>query len=64
MGYRIKDLREAKGLTQEDLSERSGVCRTTISALENGAERTTTTKTLLKIAKALETTVDQLFLFS
>ena len=63
MGYRIKDLREEKGMTQEDLSEKSGVSRGTISALENGIERTTTTKTLLKIAKALETTVDQLFLF-
>ena len=63
MGYRIKDLREEKGMTQEDLSEKSGVSRGTISALENGDERTTTTKTLLKIAKALDTTVDQLFLF-
>ncbi len=53
MGYRIKDLREEKGMTQEDLSEKSGVSRGTISALENGIERTTTTKTLLKIAKAL-----------
>lgn len=61
MGYRIKDLREAKNMTQEELSTKSGVSRGTISALENGEERTTTTKTLLKIAKALETTVDQLF---
>lgn len=62
MGYKIKDLREALNMTQEELSEQSGVSRGTICALEKGEERTTTTKTLLKLAKALNTTVDQLFL--
>ena len=61
MGYRIKDLREQQNMTQEELSEKSGVSRTTISSLENGTERATTTKTLLKIANALGATVDQLF---
>ncbi|MBE6982884.1 MAG: helix-turn-helix transcriptional regulator [Ruminococcaceae bacterium] len=49
-------------MTQEELAEKSGVSRGTISALESGVERTTTTKTLLKIASALDLTVDQLFL--
>lgn len=62
MGYRIKELREACNMTQEELSEKSGVSRGTICALETGEERTTTTKTLLKLAKALGSTVDQLFL--
>ncbi len=62
MGYRIRELREAQNLTQEELAERSGVSRGTICALEKGEERTTTTKTLLKLAKALDSTVDQLFL--
>lgn len=62
MGYKIKDLREALNMTQEELAEQSGVSRGTICALEKGEERTTTTKTLLKLAKALKTTVDQLFL--
>ena len=61
MGYRIKDLREQQNMTQEELSEKSGVSRTTISPLENGTERATTTKTLLRIANALGATVDQLF---
>ena len=61
MGYKIKEMREAKKMTQEELSEASGVSRGTISALENGSERTTTTKTLLKIADALGTTVDCIF---
>ena len=62
MGFRIKQLREAQNLTQEELSEKSGVSRGTICALEKGEERTTTTKTLLKLAQALDSTVDQLFL--
>jgi transcriptional regulator with XRE-family HTH domain len=61
MGYRIKEVREEKRMTQEELAERSGVSRATISALENGTERATSTKTLLKLADALDTTVDAIF---
>lgn len=61
MGYKIKEFREARGMTQEQLSASSGVSRGTISALENGTTRTTTTKTLLQIARALGTTIDQIF---
>lgn len=61
MGYRIKELRESLNMTQEELSRESNVSRGTISALENGTERTTTTKTLQRIASALGTTVDRLF---
>lgn len=61
MGYKIKDFREALGMTQEELAQKSGVSRGTISALENGTERTTTTKTLFNIARALNTTVDRIF---
>ena len=61
MGYKIKEVRESKRMTQEELAEKSGVSRGTISALENGSVRTTTTKTLFKLAKALGTSVDQMF---
>ena len=61
MGYRIKEVREEKRMTQEELSCKSGVSRATISALENGTERSTSTKTLLKLAEALGTTVDSIF---
>ncbi len=62
MGYKIREKREEKDMTQEELSEKSGVSRTTISGLENGTLRATTTKTLVKLARALGTTVDQIFL--
>lgn len=62
MGYKIKELREAMKMTQEELAEKSGVSRGTISALENGIDRTTTSKTLVKLAQALDTTVDRIFI--
>ena len=61
MGYKIKELREAMKMTQEELAEKSGVSRGTISALETGIDRTTTSKTLVKLAQALDTTVDRIF---
>ena len=61
MGYKIKEARESKKMTQEELAEKSGISRGTICALENGTNKTTTSTTLVKIARALETTVDQIF---
>lgn len=60
MGYKIKELREQKNMTQEELAEKSGVSRTIISFLENGSPNTTS-KTLVNIARALDVTIDQLF---
>ena len=61
MGYKIKEARESKGMTQEKLAEISGVSRGTIIALERGEAKITTTKTLVKLAKALNTTVEEIF---
>lgn len=60
MRFRIKEVRKELRLTQEDLSRKSGVSRTTIVGLENGKIRVTTTETLLKIAEALDVTVNEL----
>lgn len=61
MGYKIRETREKLKMTQEELSQKSGVSRGTISALENGTKRATTTKTLINIAKALGVSIDVLF---
>lgn len=61
MGYKIREKRKEKNMTQEELSAKSGVSRTTISGLENGTVRATSSKTLLKLARALGVTVDQIF---
>ena len=64
MGYNIKEFREKSGMTQAQLAEKSGVSRVTIAMLETKDDFNTTTKTLLKIADALGTTVDALFFAS
>ena len=61
MKFKIKEFREAQGLSQEDLSEKSGVSRTTISALEGDEIKVTTTKTLSAIADALGKKVTDIF---
>ena len=58
---KIKDARLYKGMTQEELSRRSGVSRATIISLENGKSINVKTETLRKIASALDMTMDVLF---
>lgn len=61
MGYRIKERREELRMSQEELSQKSGVNRTTISMIETGKAEQVLTGTLVALAKALETTVDKIF---
>lgn len=61
MAYRIREIRVLRKLTQEELAELSGVSRVTISQLESGDGKNTTSKTLLKLADALDVPVDTLF---
>ena len=62
MKYRIKELREEKRMTQEELSEKSGVSRPIISKLEQEKPVNMLTDTLSKIANALDVKVSSLFL--
>ena len=61
MGYKIKELREEKRMTQEELAVKSGVSRQTINAIENDKYSNVLTGTLAAIAAALGTTVDKIF---
>lgn len=61
MGYRIAQVRIEKGMTQDELAKKSGVSRTIISLLETGKTNVTTTSTLLKIARALDCSVSEIF---
>ncbi len=63
LGKRIKALRERKGLTQEELEEKTGVNTKYISAIERG-QKNATIKTLEKIAKGLDVELYELFLFT
>lgn len=61
MKNKLKEIREEIGMSQEELSEKSGVSRTTISELETEKKEVTTNITLEKIAKALNKKVADIF---
>lgn len=61
MKNRLKEFREKKGLSQEQLAEISGISRTTISDLENEKKQVTTNVTLEKLANALGKKVTSIF---
>lgn len=61
MQNRVKEFREKKGMTQEELSKESGVSRNTISAIETDANTNITYKIMEKIANALDEKVPTIF---
>jgi len=60
IGERIRALREAKGLTQGDIEERSGLLRCYTSRVENG-HTVPSLETIEKIARALDIPLYQVF---
>lgn len=61
MGFRVKEIREEKKFTQEELEKRSGISRQTISAIENGKVKYVSSRTLMALAAALEVQIDDIF---
>ena len=59
LGKKVRELRTAKGWTQEKLEEHSGLDRTYISDIERGV-RNPSLKSLEKLAKALKIKVSDL----
>jgi transcriptional regulator with XRE-family HTH domain len=59
-GERIKDLRLAKGLSQEELAFRAGMHRTYLGGIERG-ERNPSLKNIEAIARALNVALPELF---
>ena len=60
---RIKELRARYDMTQEDLAKKVGVRRETIIYLERGRYNPSL-KLAHDVAKALKTTIEELFMFS
>ena len=60
IGKRLRQVREAKGLSQQDLEDRSGLPRTHISVIENGRS-TPSFHVLERWAKALGIELHELF---
>jgi transcriptional regulator with XRE-family HTH domain len=61
MEYIGKEIREQQRLTQDELAKKSGVSRSIICGLETGRTKTTTTKTLFRIADVLNVSINDLF---
>ena len=62
MPFKIKELREKKKMTRENLCKKAGISRQTLSDLESGREVNTTTATLKKLADALGCKIGKIFL--
>lgn len=62
LGRRIKELRSARGYSQEALSERMGVSAKYLSSVERGKENPTL-DLLVKLSKALKVDLGDLFNF-
>lgn len=60
----IAELRKALGLSQAELSRRSGIKQQTICMLETGKRKTPRLDTAAKLAAALNCTVDELLFAS
>lgn len=60
MGYRVRELRRERSLTQNQLAEKANVSRITIINIENGTAKSVLSTTLIGIADALGVTVDDL----
>lgn len=62
METKIKEFRKEQKLTQAELSKKSNVSRSIIAQLESGTREVITTDTMKKIAKALNRSVEEIFL--
>lgn len=59
LGERLQEARRARGLTQEDVAERLGVARTTVTALEKGTRRVRPDE-LIRLAELYGRSVNEL----
>ena len=62
MKNRIEEIRNAKGIRQEELARRMGVSRQTISSLENGRYNPSILLAY-KIARFFGMTIEEVFVF-
>lgn len=59
---RLKKIREERGISQEKLSELSGISRTTLSKIENNEEVSVNTRTIVKLADVFGVNPSDIFL--
>ena len=62
MDNRIKELRKARGLTQDELAQKLKVSRQTINSLEKGRYDPSITLAY-RLARSFDLTIEEVFLF-
>ena len=60
MGYKVRDYRLKALMSQEELSQKSGVSRVAISNIERGKVQYVSSKTLTALASALGVKIDDI----
>lgn len=60
VGHKIRELRKAKGFSQESFADEVGIDRTYMGGIERG-ERNIAAVNIIRIAKALKVEVGELF---
>ena len=60
--YKIKEFRKELNMSQEELANKAGISRATLSKLESGRNVEVSTNTLSKIADALGKKANEIFL--
>lgn len=60
--YKIKEFRKELNMSQEELANKAGISRATLSKLESGRIVEVNTNTLSKIADALDKKANEIFL--
>ena len=61
MKFYIRELRERRGLSYEQLAEKSGVASSYIQRIESNDDVNPSARVLCKLAKALDVAVEMLF---
>lgn len=59
--FKIKEIRKNKKISQIELSKLSGVCKTSVGAIEIGVIKKPSFSDILMIAKALEVDIKELY---
>lgn len=62
MKFNLKEIRQAKDISQKELAKMSGVPRATICGIETGIKDNVTVKTLQALSDALNVQLSDLFL--
>lgn len=61
MENRLAEFRNKHNLTQDELSKKSNVSRPYISDIETGTQKTISNTVMIKLAEALEESVNDIF---